>query len=822
MPPSHSFTVSGPNGGPYTITFEGELGDRDVPRLEANGEGLEPSGNVTVTTLTQGHSTTHYHYEFLTQAEYENGEDWSAALLGPTQEAGEGGLLYTEAPELSPETEYRFRIAVESSAFPGEVLYSPVKTIPKAHPLEPAPESCPNEVDRYGASARLPDCRAYEQVTPAEKKGAQELFGYNHIASVDTVIGNDGESFLVEHAFAKWGTDVSGVKQNYDIERTPTGWQVHSFAPQPETKQFSLELNPMDSEGFSNFLLERSYFTGLAQSEYKEYTVGPAGGPYTTVAREPNESPYSGGWGAQSRAGNLAVIASNDHELIPGHPTHTVGAGSFGDENDLYAYSARTGLVQVNVETDGEPIGTNGTCGASLADGREAGESGGDRDALGGFGKTIEAGVNTISADGSRVFFYASPGECANSSELGRPQGMYSGGHSGSRAELYMREPFAGKTYDLGHWSFEGANPQGTRLFLGRAVAEGYEYVTYDTETMTAKRAFIVPRAIEIGLGEPGAMSENGNVLYFTSLGELNREATGGHGFLLWRYDLETETLTFISESPKLFFGNHGGPWGAPFTTTQNGEGYYWQNDVADKQEPHEGNEQAFAYDAAEQMILCVSCASPFDPHPQFPSTYLVEGTNTEGGQAPIVAPASANGDFIFFDTPNALLPNDVDGEIEPSGGPFSPSSDIYEWRRYGIDGCKLRQGCLALITNGIDGGRNILLGTDPSGRDVFFSTQSALVAQDKDTVADIYDARIDGGFPPPPPLPLQCEGDSCHNPTNPPNDPTPATSIHKGPGNEHPTPPKEAKPKKHHKAKKKSHKRAHRRAAGHNRRGRK
>ena len=234
------------------------------------------------------------------------------------------------------------------------------------------------------------------------------------------------------------------------------------------------------------------------------------------------------------------------------------------------------------------------------------------------------------------------------------------------------------------------------------------------------------------------------------------------------------------------------------------------------------GTEEAYAYDSAEQMVLCVSCGTSFNPHPHIPTTYINEGTNTYGGQSPIIAPASANGNFIFFDTPNALLPDDIDGELEPLGfqGAYSPSSDVYEWRRYGIDGCKLRQGCLALITNGISGNKNIFLGTDPSGHDVFFATEAPLVAQDKDSVSDIYDARIDGGFPQPPPLPLQCEGDSCHNPTNPPNDPTPATSIHKGPGNKHPTPPKEIKPSKHH-HKRKHHKRSRRRAVGHGHGGR-
>ena len=118
-------------------------------------------------------------------------------------------------------------------------------------------------------------------------------------------------------------------------------------------------MNPSKSEGFSNFLLEREWDTGVATSEYKEYAIGPTGGSYTTVAREPNEAPFGGYWRIQSRDGKLAVLASDDHELIPGHPTQTVGDSVF-DDADLYAYSADTGLVQVNVESNGKPIGTDG------------------------------------------------------------------------------------------------------------------------------------------------------------------------------------------------------------------------------------------------------------------------------------------------------------------------------------------------------------------------------------------------------------------------------------------------------------------------------
>jgi hypothetical protein len=153
---------------------------------------------------------------------------------------------------------------------------------------------------------------------------------------------------------------------------------------------------------------------------------------------------------------------------------------------------------------------------------------------------------------------------------------------------------------------------------------------------------------------------------------------------------------------------------------------------------------------------------------------------------------ASANGDYVFFDTPSALLPSDVDGEVAPENEfgteneseLFSVSSDVYEWRRLGVDGCAHLQGCLALITNGRGGFLNLLLGTDESGRDAFIYTRSSLSPQDNDTSGDVYDARIGGGTQPVPPRPVECAGDACSTPPGAPNDATPSSLTFSGAGN--------------------------------------
>jgi len=242
-------------------------------------------------------------------------------------------------------------------------------------------------------------------------------------------------------------------------------------------------------------------------------------------------------------------------------------------------------------------------------------------------------------------------------------------------------------------------------------------------------------------------------------------------------------------------------------------------------------------------VVECVSCASPFDPNPRFGALFNgrdTVGDNNGNKEATFTTDeaewnlipfnslgGSANGDFAFFDTISALVPQDVDGERAPESNSraaaaelyseeFSPSSDVYEWRKNGVDGCTRVEGCVSLITTGKGGVLNEFLGTDASGRDVFFATNESLVLGDQDTASDIYDARIGGGFAAPPPRPAECEGDSCSAPAAAPSDLTPASATFQGAG-DLPGAMPEAKPtqKQKKKTKRKRKKRARAKSGG-------
>lgn len=105
------------------------------------------------------------------------------------------------------------------------------------------------------------------------------------------------------------------------------------------------------------------------------------------------------------------------------------------------------------------------------------------------------------------------------------------------------------------------------------------------------------------------------------------------------------------------------------------------------------------------------------------------------GGTSGVHASMTADGGSIVFDTAEALSPVDTDGV-----------SDVYVWR----------DGKVSLISRG--GGS--LLWISPSGRDIFFLTDVALVSGDRDVIADIYDARVGGGFDVA--QVRSCSGDGC------------------------------------------------------------
>jgi hypothetical protein len=95
----------------------------------------------------------------------------------------------------------------------------------------------------------------------------------------------------------------------------------------------------------------------------------------------------------------------------------------------------------------------------------------------------------------------------------------------------------------------------------------------------------------------------------------------------------------------------------------------------------------------------------------------------------------------VFFDTASRLVSAD-----------HNSTRDVYAYQ----------DGHLALISPGDGPYTARFADASADGSNVFFTTDQSLVAQDDNSEIDVYDARIGGGFPEPPPPTPPCQGDAC------------------------------------------------------------
>jgi virginiamycin B lyase len=249
----------------------------------------------------------------------------------------------------------------------------------------------------------------------------------------------------------------------------------------------------------------------------------------------------------------------------------------------------------------------------------------------------------------------------------------------------------------------------------------------------------------------------------------------------------------------------------------------------------NEGVPMLYRFVVGEAEIDCVSCSPGGEAPKGGPSLGSIEFP----GLAPLRSTSvssrnlSTDGKRAFFETNEALSPNDTNGQggCPGSGAPAQEQracTDVYEWEAPGSGSCSqaspsyspLNGGCIYLISTGKDTFPSLFADASASGDDVFFFTRQRLVGQDEDELQDVYDARVGGGLasqnPPPPPLP--CEGsEGCQGPV-PPQPPasTPGSASFVGPGNQvskhKKQKAKKHKAKKHNKAKQKKHKKKARR----------
>ena len=143
------------------------------PRVEKESSAEVTTSEAKLGALVDpGGIPTTYRFEYDTR-EYREGEaPHGQSAPFPEGSVGEGltaRAVWAAASGLEPGTTYHYRVVATNELAPAGVA-GPDQTFTT---LTAAQAACPNEAFRGGFSGVLPDCRAYELVTPATKTSVQ-------------------------------------------------------------------------------------------------------------------------------------------------------------------------------------------------------------------------------------------------------------------------------------------------------------------------------------------------------------------------------------------------------------------------------------------------------------------------------------------------------------------------------------------------------------------------------------------------------------------------------------------------------------------------
>jgi hypothetical protein len=625
-----------------------------------------------------------------------------------------------------------------------------------------AASSCPNEQVRIeeAYAPALPDCRAYEQVSPVEKNYADALGAVTSVrasASGEAIVFDSLGTFPLgtgSSGEGSFGTGSSGEGSSqlfsaYLSARGAEGWPTQNLEPGVNPGGSASPLAVSEDLVYTFELSSNepplSNEAGVVQGAQALYMRNNLTGAYRLLFQlAPGES--ASFFFVAAAAGDSRVFFESANPLVHGVPA--------GVRNLYEWHAGQLALVDV-------------LSGGAVSDGGAAGWHG-----PGAAEETVELPdhsrgqvsyftENAVSEDGSRVYF----------TDL-------------SSERLYLRESAPGGTGETlevsrGPAAWLAATPDGSQAFYSE---DGVLY-RFDAEgTGGGESTALTSPAAEVQ-GVLGVGGE-GSYVYFAAHGVLaSGGVSGAENIYLWHEgaialvssggeedDWSAHTLLYDSEA-------RGGPAEGVrsarvsadgrtllFSSRMDVSGYDNHGaggDCSEHAEPASCNE-LYVYNAGAGAgeVTCVSC------NPQgIAATHdaLLYHATSDGSIAPpILYPwelprnLSSDGARVFFETEEALLEGDSNSVM-----------DVYEWEREGAGSCAggTSGGCLYLISSGVSSEPSYFAEAGSSGSDVFFFTRQSLVGEDEDELVDLYDARVGGGIaaqnPPAPAAP--CLGEACH-----------------------------------------------------------
>jgi hypothetical protein len=737
--PGHLFVTSaGKDGASHLYAFAPlEIGP---PEVSAQG-----ASQVSTTTATLGGQITPHGAVTACRIEYTDQTSFEEKGYAGATSVPCGGVA-AEAPAtavsaavegLKPETAYRFRIVAVNHCNPLEEAQECVtKGEGKAGGegtdasfatyMEPfITASCPNEALRVGPSAALPDCRAYELVSPPDSGGIVPVSVWKGFDA--SLVDSSGESLVFgSETGALPSSGGNGLVDAYEARRDPaSGWRSRGIGPSGAQAHVTEALSLSPDHGYSLWSVWFGFggslgVTGPGAQDF--YIRVPEG------VRDPNCSPEPQGSFELVGCGSLNTDTAVGPLWISAGAAHLIFTnGGTGDPNKpLEPCAPPEGTRTIYDRSPGGP-----THCVSLLPGDITPAAGENASYLG------------ASEDGRVVAF-----------DIG--------------AKAYVRLGDA-ETLEVGEGiSFAGLSRDGARLFY----LKGGDIFALDTATKAT---------VQVGSGGGSTLvnvSADGSRVYFASPKQLDgSKGTAGQPNL---YVWDGSSVRFIATLDAADFeGNvnlgkwviagafgpegpaaHAGSALDPSRSTPDGSVLLFQSHASLARYPNKGYSELYRYDASAGggagSLACVSCNPTGVPAA---AGAQLQDNRVADPFAPLfesnpVANLTTDGSTAFFESAERLVPADTDG-----------LTDVYEWRAKGAGGCEREAGCLALLSSPTSTKPEHLYAVSPDGTDVFIETTASLLPADTDGGGpSIYDARVNGGFPSPS-VSSPCQGDACQGP---------------------------------------------------------
>jgi hypothetical protein len=698
------------------------------------------AGSIGTTSATLAanvnprNSSTTYQFEWGLGDAFDHVAPAAPTDLGVTDNSPH--YVSTAIEGLDENSEYSFRIVATNADSAQTVTGAVHRFLTRATVGPPAP--CANSVIRAEQGAtRLPDCRAFELVSPADKNGG------NMTGAL--LVTDDGSRLSASSSVGFANPKSNLLSAPYSAERGEIGWTTTNLAPQAGIG-LALDNGFLQLGNFSQDMTKALTATANfdAEPQVKNIFLTTTGGDTTWVTAPTRpSSEISNKW---------LVGASADLSHVVFESTQSFDSRETSGARMVWEWiNGQTRLVSVLPDDSLALNPTVGTGANSVL-----------AENTGSVAMFQEPTV--VSADGSRIFFTANT--------VGPQLFVRVDGTETIQPGLSQRPGSIGQAKP-GAVTFQAASRDGSRVvftspdLLTADATPGGGIYRYDLESEELEFLSPTPGSGGPEIDRIARVSADASKVYFVARSQLvvGEGKAGGHNL----YVADGGAVRFIATLADLDFlsWEASGASGFPAArVTPDGGHFVFQSINPLTGYKSAGHMEVYEWDDQTRTLTCASCGAPgtqadgdasLSASPVNPETF-----ETPNGQVPIgySRGLSDDGSRVFFQTRDSLDPKDVNGR-----------ADVYAYEA----------GRTHLISDGTGNYDSEIVGSSASGDDAFFSTNQSLVPQDTDGGAgDIYDARVGGGFAAAN-GPAGCLGGDCQAAVPPPPFRLPASSATDG-----------------------------------------